>query len=125
MKVMNIGGVELKVTAVACDHCGKEPSEPEVVHAIQNAQASRSRGGQSRCAFCGDGIKASAYELYHDRDGWHALEKDVEPAISLEVLPQVGGRIKAFNGLHQRCIPKALPYGNGLEYLKPHESTKR
>lgn len=121
---MNVGGIELRVDAQACDHCGKEPSEQDVVQAVERMQASRSQG-QCRCSYCGDEIKASSYRLYHERDGWRALEEEVEPAISVDILPPNSPRIKAFNGLHQRCIPKALPYGNGLEYLKPHESSKR
>lgn len=123
MKTVNIGDLTFQVLSPLCDHCGKEPTEEDVVRAVQKAHTARC-SGQFRCAFCGEGIVASSYEMYHGRDGWNALEKDVEPAISMEILPQKGPRICGFNGLHERCIPKALPYVNGLG-KDSHESDKR
>ncbi len=110
---MVINGVP--VTVNKCNHagCHAEPSEEDLRRAVTKAQTNR-ECPQYRCAYCGDPVKATAYSVYHDSDGWGAMETEIEPAISLRVQPQHAPEVFEHNGLHLRCVEKALPFVNGL-----------
>lgn len=110
---MEINGVTVEVAK--CEHAGclMEPTTEEVRNAVARAQDIRACP-QWRCAYCGEPVKAKSYRIYHGTDGWSAMEMEIEAAISLRVQPQNAPEVTAHNGLHLRCVEKALPYLNGL-----------
>lgn len=110
---MVINGVSVEVNKCAHDGCHAEPSEEDLRRAVAKAQRIR-ECPQWRCAYCGEPIKAKSYRVYHDTHGWSALETEIEPAVSLRIQPQNDREILEHNGLHLRCVEKALPFVNGL-----------
>ncbi len=108
---MEVEGVRVKVED--CGHCKAVPTPEEARDAVRRAKEHRACE-QFRCAFCGETVKAVAYNLSHSGDGWRAFEQEIEPSISLRVQPQNDREVVDHNGLHLRCVKKALPYLNGL-----------
>jgi hypothetical protein len=109
--MIQVDGVSVKVDD--CSHCKQKPSDDEVRVTVQKAQKMRACP-QYRCGYCGETVKATAYRIYHDESGWNAMELEIEPAVSLRVQPQNAHEVYEHNGLHLRCVAKALPYLNGL-----------
>ena len=110
---MVINGVQVEVSKCSHDGCHAEPSSEDLRRAVSKAQKNRECPGY-RCAFCGTPVRAIAYKVYHDQEGWVAMETEVEPAVSLRIQPQNDHEVYEHNGLHLRCIDEALPYVNGL-----------
>lgn len=109
---MIVNGVQVEVAKCHHEGCHAEPSEADIKRAVAAAQQIR-ECPQWRCAYCGKTVKATAYKVYHDSQGWAAMENGVEPAISLRILPQNGPEVCDYNGLHLECAKKALPFVNG------------
>ena len=110
---MVINGVSVEVNKCSHDGCHAEPSETDLKRAVAAAQQIR-ECPQWRCAYCGKPVKATAYRVYHDSQGWVATEATVEPAVSLRIQPQNDHEVFEHNGLHLNCVEKALPFVNGL-----------
>lgn len=111
---MLVNGVQVEVIKCAHDGCHAEPSAEDLRRAVTKAQQIR-ECPQWRCSFCGEPVKAEGYRVYHDQDGWVASENKIEPAISLRIQPQNDHEVFEHNGLHLRCVAKALPFVNGLK----------
>lgn len=111
--MMEINGVTVEVAKCEHDGCVAEPTGEDIRIAVSRAQEVRS-SPQWRCAYCGEPVKAKSYRIHHRTGGWNAIETEVEPAISLRVQPQNAPEIPSHNGLHLRCVEKALPYLHGL-----------
>jgi hypothetical protein len=96
-----------------CDHCKQRPSDDEVRAAVRKSMEMRSQP-RFRCGHCGEAIRVTSYRMYHSAEGWAAAEQEVEQSISIDIQLRDGPTIFAQNGLHLRCVAKALPYANGL-----------
>jgi hypothetical protein len=110
---MEINGATVEVSKCPHPGCTAEPTMEEIRRAVYRAQNHRTNPSW-RCAYCGEPIKATSYGVYHDSEGWIAGETKVEPSVGLNILPQHRGAITENNGLHLRCVEKALPFVNGL-----------
>ncbi len=111
---MIVNGVRVEVMKCVHDGCHLEPTQDDIQRAVKKAQQIR-ECPQWRCAYCGQSVKATAYRVYHDTQGWSAMEQEVEPAVSLRVQPQNAPEVCDHNGLHLRCVVNALPFVNGLK----------
>lgn len=110
---MEINGATVEVAKCSHAGCVAEPTVEEIRRAVYRAQNVRTCP-QWRCGYCGEPIKAKSYRVYHDTEGWSAMETEIEPAVSLRIQPQNAGEVLDHNGLHLRCVEKALPFVNGL-----------
>jgi hypothetical protein len=110
---MIVNGVQVEVMKCHHDGCRAEPTEADIKRAVTSAQQIR-ECPQWRCAHCGKPVKATGYKVYHDSQGWAAMENGIEPAISMRILPQNAPEVYEYNGLHLECVKKALPFVNGL-----------
>jgi len=109
--MIQVDGVSVNVSD--CSHCEQKPSDDEVRMAVKKAQKMRACP-QFRCGYCGETVKATVYHVSHNESGWNASESEIEPSVSLRVQPQNAHEVYEHNGLHLRCVEKALPYLNGL-----------
>ena len=113
-EVLEINGATVEIEK--CSHAGCKAGPPtmeEIRRAVYRSQNIRTCA-KWRCAYCGEPVKAKSYLVCHDADAWVAWEKEVEPAVSLRIQPQNDREVSEHNGLHLRCVPKALPFVNGL-----------
>lgn len=107
---ITLGDVEILVGG--CGHCSKDPSDEEAVVAVRRAEEFR-KCAKLNCSFCGESIRCMSYRIRHDSEGFIASEVKIEPAIGLRFDGEV--RIYDYNGLHLRCVRKALPFIRGFD----------
>lgn len=106
---------DVKVLVKSCEHCKHEPTHEDVVLAVRRAQEHRACP-QYRCAYCGETIRAVKYRMWHDSSGWKATEEEIESCLSInQIHVSDGPPIHQNNGLHLRCVTKAMPFINGLK----------
>lgn len=106
-------GVEVEVER--CGHCDKHPSKEEIAEAVKRAQKDRANA-RFRCSYCGETIKATKYQMWHDDKRWVAREKEVEPSLSIPMIHR-SRRLSICdnNHLHARCVKKSMPFINGFD----------
>lgn len=118
MKEQIIEVENVEVSVKPCDHCKHEPIHEDVVSAVKRAQEHRACP-QYRCVYCGETIRAVKYKLWHDSSGWIASEQEIESCLSMsQIHLSDGPPIHQNNGLHLRCVIKAMPFFNGLTAQK-------
>lgn len=95
----------IKVEFSACDHCGKSPTDKEIL-AVLAEQREWTCGRM--CDHCGKAFELVGIQLLHSKDKWGSVAEALEPVVNVQ-LPQVftdGLRI------HLSCAKKMFPKTN-------------
>ena len=103
--------LDVEVLVSGCEHCGRQPDNEEALVAVRRAQEHR-KCARMNCSFCGEPVRCVSYRVRHDSEGYVAHEVKIEPSIRFNF--EVSARVYEYNGLHLRCVNKALPFIKGF-----------